>query len=318
MSSPSIIRRHSENPIVTRDTFPIPLEGAYNSGCIKLPGGRYVMAARCNKLDQRTLIWLLDSEDGVHFTPRPKPMPLPAEPWWEFYASDVAYDPRMTVMEEGGEILMTMACHGAVGCRIAIFRSEDETQSWRFLGYMGPPDHRNTVFFPRKFDGLYTVLDRPNMPAAGAENGGGMGGIWIRQSPDLKFWSAVDRIIGPERFRNYGVHGIGPGPPPLLTDRGWLCIIHCVMPAARTLVYSVGAIVLDRDDPTRVIGQTREAIMVPDALYEMVGLVPGVCFPCGAVLEESGEVKIYYGGADRVTALGISSVDQLLGACGVS
>ncbi len=309
-----VVTRHPENPIVTREQFPVAVEGSYNSGAVKLPGGGYLMAARVNYYNQRTTIWLLDSEDGVRFTPRPEPMALPQSQTWARYADSVVYDPRLTWIQDSGELLMTLACHSSLGCRIATFRSRDDHgRDWEFVDYQGMPDHRNTVFFPAKLDGMYCVLDRPNM----GSNGGGNGGIWIKYSPDLLFWGKAERVCGPADFMNHAAGGIGAGAPPLLTDKGWLCIIHCVMPAAKTLVYTVGAMVLDRNDPTRIVGKAEHPIMVPDAPYEMQGLVPQVCFPCGAVVEDDGEVKIYYGGADRVTALGISSIDKLLAVCGL-
>jgi hypothetical protein len=78
-----VVKRHPKNPIVTRDMFPVAIEGAYNSGCIKLKSGRYVMAARVNYYNQRTTIWLLDSKDGVNFNARPEPMKgIPQTDWW--------------------------------------------------------------------------------------------------------------------------------------------------------------------------------------------------------------------------------------------
>lgn len=310
-----VVVRHPKNPIVTRDMFPVALEGAYNSGCIKLKNGHYAMAARVNYYNQRSTIWMLDSKDGVNFTARSEPMiGIPQTDWWEYYAQDVIYDPRITYIEETDELLMTVACHGSIGCRIAQFRSRDQTKTWEFIGYQGIPDHRNTTYFPKKINNLYACLDRPNVNGG---NGGGAGGIWIKYSPDLNFWGKASRIVGPEDFRNYGAGGIGPGAPPFLTKKGWMCIIHCVMPSCKTVIYTVGAMVLDKDDPSKVVAKSLHPILVPDAPYEMQGLITTVCFPCGAIVEPSGEVKIYYGGADRVTALGITTVDKLLAACGL-
>ncbi len=308
-----IVTRHAKNPIVTRDMFPEKLEGSYNSGCIKKKDGTYAMAARVNYYNQRTTIWWLDSPDGVNFTARPAPMSLPDSDKWRKYTDSVIYDPRITRIEDSDELLMTIACHGSRGCRIATFRSTDETESWEFIDYQGIPDHRNTVYFPRKINGLYAVLDRPNM----GTNGGGNGGIWIKYSPDLIFWGKAERIAGPDSFMNFGAGGIGAGAPPIETSKGWLCITHCVMPAARTLIYTAGAMVLDRDDPSKIIGTAKTPILVPEEQYEIQGLVPTVVFPCGAIAEPDGEIKIYYGGADRVTCLGLTTVDTLVEACGL-
>lgn len=315
-----VCTRHPANPVVTNKTLETvskrPVEGAYNAGAIRLLDGSYAMAARFNWYSQRTGIWWLDSRDGVNWTPRPEPMAVPQTAEWAKYAGSVIYDPRITRMEDTGELLMTIACHSGFGCRIATMRSTDETRTWEFVDYQGIPDHRNTVFFPRKINGLYTVLDRANLPAGGG-NGGGNGGIWIKQSPDLVFWGKAHRIAGPEHFLNYGCGGIGAGAPPIASPAGWICITHAVMPAAKTLVYSVGAMVLDLNDPTKVLGISEDPILVPEEPYEQIGLVPSVCFPCGAIAEPDGSVKIYYGGADRVTCLAISSIDKLLRACGV-
>lgn len=312
--------RHPANPIVHRGTFDAvsvrPVEGAYNAGVVRLLDGSFAMAARFNWYSQRTGVWWLDSADGVHWTPRAAPMPLPDTAAWRRYADSVVYDPRLTRMEDTGELLMTLACHGALGCRIATFRSRDETRTWDFLGYQGIPDHRNTVFFPRRLGGLYTVLDRPNPPGNSA-NGGGNGGIWIKRSPDLEFWGRAERILGPGEVKNYGVGGIGPGAPPIETPKGWLCIFHAVMPAAKTVIYSAGAMVLDRDDPTRVLGVSEDPILVPEAPCERDGLVPTVCFPCAAIPDGAGSLRIYYGGADRVTCLATARIDRLLAACGL-
>lgn len=312
--------RHAANPVVTNKTLERvskrPIEGAYNAGAIRLKDGGYAMAARFNYYSQRTGIWWLDSADGVNWNPRPEPMTVPDTAEWNKYADSVIYDPRITRMADTGELLMTVACHSGLGCRIATFRSTDETRTWDFIDYQGIPDHRNTVFFPRKINGLYTVLDRPNTPNSGG-NGGGNGGIWLKQSPDLVFWGRADRIVGPGDFLNYGCGGIGAGAPPLETEKGWLCITHAVMPAAKTLIYTVGAIVLDREDPRKVLGISEDPILVPETMEEMIGLVPSVCFPCAAIAEPDQSVKIYYGGADRVTCLATSTIPKLLAACGL-
>ena len=114
---------------------------------------------------------------------------------------------------------------------------------------------------------------------------------------------------------NFGAGGIGAGAPPVLTDKGWLCIIHCVMPACKTVIYTAGAMLLDREDPRKVLGTTDGPILTPTEDYEINGLVPTVVFPCGAVPEPDGTLKIYYGAADRVTALATARTDELVAAC---
>ena len=80
-------------------------------------------------------------------------------------------------------------------------------------------------------------------------------------------------------------------------------------------VYSARAALLDLDEPWRGIGMAREPLMVPEAEYEMHGFRGGVIFPGGMILEDDGEVKIYYGGADTVEALATADVNDLLALC---
>ena len=118
---------------------------------------------------------------------------------------------------------------------------------------------------------------------------------------------------------------IGPGTPPLKTDRGWLMLFHAVDddPArgkngweeAWTERYSCGVLLLDREDPRRIIGLSPEPLLAPEAPYETHGYRDNLVFPCGWVLEDSGEVKIYYGAADTVQCLATARLEDLLSVC---
>jgi predicted GH43/DUF377 family glycosyl hydrolase len=81
-------------------------------------------------------------------------------------------------------------------------------------------------------------------------------------------------------------------------------------------VYQLGVALHDLQNPARVIARSEEASLEPQELYELVGQTPSVVFTCGAVVEDDGEVKIYYGGADTVMCVGTTTVERLLTACG--
>jgi beta-1,4-mannooligosaccharide/beta-1,4-mannosyl-N-acetylglucosamine phosphorylase len=120
---------------------------------------------------------------------------------------------------------------------------------------------------------------------------------------------------------------IGPGAPPVRTRKGWLAVFHAVdidpsrgrngwedYPWKKR--YSAGVMLLDPDDPRKVIGLSREPLLAPEAPYETAGgFRNGVIFPGGMVLEVDGEVKIYYGAADTVECLATAHVDDLLALC---
>ena len=106
---------------------------------------------------------------------------------------------------------------------------------------------------------------------------------------------------------------IGPGPTPIETDEGWLLIYHGVLTSCNGYVYRMGAALLDKDEPWKVKCRTKFYVMGPEELYECVGDVPNVTFPCAALADaETGRIAIYYGCADTVTGLCFTTVDELL------
>lgn len=106
---------------------------------------------------------------------------------------------------------------------------------------------------------------------------------------------------------------IGPGPIPLETDRGWLLIYHGVINTCNGFTYRMGCALLDHDEPWKVKLRSRFYILGPQELYEQVGDVPNVIFPCACLSDSStGRIAIYYGCADTVTGLAFTTVDELI------
>lgn len=176
-----VVTRHPDNPILTAESFEslgIRMRAVYNSSAVKTAEGTYVMLCRVNQLNHQTLLWPADSTDGIHFTLRPEPYQMPEDPLWNRVASSVYYDPRITWID--GEYKVLLACQGAQGCRVAMFRSPD-LEELEFVAFVNVPDNRNMVIFPEKSsDGRYMRLERPNTP-----DHGGKGNIWMSHSPDL-------------------------------------------------------------------------------------------------------------------------------------
>ena len=178
-----------------------------------------------------------------------------------------------------------------------------------WLGCISEPDNRNGVLFPEKINGSYVRLDRPNISERG------QGDIWISFSPDLIHWGRSRCIMCRDDFR-WAWHKIGPGAPPIKTPEGWLEIFHGVRTqCAQHYVYQLGVFLLDLDEPWKVIAKAERAILIPQMDYELTGQTPSVVFTSGAVAEDDGTVKIYYGAADSVMCLAETTVNELLDAC---
>ncbi len=323
LSSSPVITRHPGNPILTRDDVPYEASLIYNAGIAKYQG-KYVMVFRNDVHEewgrcsfQYINLGLAYSDDGIKWEVQPKPCLTR-----EYFQDDEitrAYDPRLIVIE--GRMHMCFAVDTKHGLRGGIAHTED-FEKWEIMS-MTVPDNRNMVLFPEKIGGMYQRLERP-FPVY-SRGGKDRFDIWFSDSPDLKYWGNSHLVAAVEDFP-FANDKIGPGAPPVRTDRGWLCIVHTVdLDPSRgkngweekwQKRYCAGVILLDPDNPHRMIGCSREPLLAPEAPYEIDGgLRNNVIFPGAAILEDSGEVKIYYGAADTVECLATAHVDDLLNLC---
>jgi len=301
-----IVRRYEGNPILTADDMPFECSGVYNSGAVKF-GDKYLMMLRVESIDITCCFIVAESADGYNFTVRDKPIPMPVgDPEFDEYTSHLIYDPRVTPLE--GRYYLNFACHSDHGVRVGQMVTDDfETYEW--MGFASEIDNRNAVLFPEKVNGLYARLDRPLAQDDRAN-------MWISYSPDMVFWGKSRCVAKRADNGNWQWQKIGAGAVPIKTKKGWLCITHAVHTMARyNYVYHLGAMLLDPADPSVVIARSRAPILSPRELYERVGLTANVVFTSGAIVEPDGEVKIYYGGADTVQCVGLSTIDDLLHAC---
>ena len=316
MDSKTVIRCHPLNPILRPEQVPGEPRLVFNVGVIKYQG-QYVMAYRSDYgsgavIDTTlTQIGFAFSKDGVYWTPRAAPL---------FTLHDEenlrAYDPRLTVID--GRAYMCFAVDTRHGLRAGIAVTDD-FEKFEIL-HLSLPDNRNTVLFPEKIGGCYIRLDRPFPVYSRGEPE--RFDIWLSESPDLRYWGDSRLVLAVEDVP-YANRKIGPGAPPVKTPKGWLALFHAVdfdpargkngWEARWQKRYTAGVMLLDLDDPSRVIGISRSPVLAPEAPYETHGgFRNDVIFPGGMVLEEDGEVKIYYGAADTVTCLATAHIDDLL------
>lgn len=174
------------------------------------------------------------------------------------------------------------------------------------LNIITAPKNRGASLFPEKINGLYYKLDRPG----GGD--GGNGDIWISASPDLIHWGQFKPVIA-AGYRFWNVQKIGPTPP-IKTESGWLEIIHGVFSPAGGTYYYIGAILLDLEEPWKVIGNTNSYLMMPEAPYELHGNCDNTIFPCGAIAK-GDELWLYYGACDHSINLAIGSISLIVEAC---
>lgn len=165
-------------------------------------------------------------------------------------------------------------------------------------------DDRDVILFPEKVNGKFVMLHRPK-EWIGADYGCESPSIWISYSDDMMEWKESKLLIkaGAEWERK-----IGGSAPPIKTDEGWLTLYHGVDEEG---VYRVGALLLDLNDPSRVLARTKDFILEPEFDYEWEGLYHGVVFPTGNVVVD-GILYVYYGGADKYCGVATCRLEELL------
>jgi predicted GH43/DUF377 family glycosyl hydrolase len=181
-------------------------------------------------------------------------------------------------------------------------------KSYERIETITQPKNRGASLFPEKINGEYYKLDRPG----GGD--GGDGDIWISSSPDLVHWGAFKPVLA-AGYRFWNVQKIGPTPP-IKTEHGWLDIIHGVFTPAGGTYYYIGAMLLDLDEPWKVIGKTNSYLMMPEEPWEQHGNCDNTIFPCGAIADyEKDQIRLYYGACDYAICLATGSLSETVYAC---
>lgn len=299
------LRRYEGNPILTAQDFPRPVNSVFNAGAAKY-GNEYILLNRVQGLDGTSCLWVARSREGYHFTPDPEPAMVPSteEPLASYEEYGIE-DPRITKIDNTYYIVYV--CYSPFDCRVGLAMTKD-FQAFERIGLISLPDNKDAVLFPEKVGGRYARLDRPMTVISGRRD------IWISYSPDLLYWGDACVVMTPRRGR-WDSEKIGAGAPPIKTEKGWLLIYHGVRRTASGKVYWLGVALLDLEDPSRVVGRAKEAILYPAAPEDFLGDVGNVVFTGGAILEDDGELKIYYGAADQVMCLATANVDDLIALC---
>jgi predicted GH43/DUF377 family glycosyl hydrolase len=168
---------------------------------------------------------------------------------------------------------------------------------FRFVTLNGPAvQNKGMALFPRKIGGHYVMLGRQDY-----EN------IFLMFSDHLHFWYTREVLLKPTfpwEFVQLGNCG-----SPIETDAGWLVITHGVGAMRK---YCIGAFLLDRRDPTKVIGRLREPLLKPIET-EREGYVPNVVYSCGSLVHR-GQLILPYAMSDYATSFATVSLDELIGA----
>jgi predicted GH43/DUF377 family glycosyl hydrolase len=193
--------------------------------------------------------------------------------------------------------------------------------SYKRLGPVTTDDHYdcNIILFPEKINGQYVMLHRPSNFKAEIESGGGNGvpGIHLCYSENLVDWHD-DKLLAKDEYP-WEDGKIGGATPPIKTEDGWLTLYHAVekRPAQSNwhqdfhFCYRTGVMLLDLEDPSKILARAPYPILEPETCFEKFGTVNNVVFATGCVLLDD-ELFVYYGAADTVTCVATVKLKKLL------
>ena len=295
-----IFHRWEGNPMLTLDDIPFRCNAVFNGTPVKV-GDEYLLLMRIEGQQGYSFFALARSPDGLHFEVEDEPVLFPAkEGPFELYESQGIEDPRATCIEDSYYIMYTAA--SGYGPRIALARTDD-FHTFERIALISEPGNKDGVLFPEKINGQYVRLDRPI--------GQDVGRIWISYSNDLYSWGHSKVLISP-RSGYWDSYRVGASAPPIRTEYGWLEIYHGTKMTSSGPIYRVGTVLLDLEDPLRVIARCNVPLLSPREDYERVGDVGNVVFACGAIVEPDGEIKMYYGAADTYLCVATARLEDIL------
>lgn len=317
------MKRFLSNPVITRNNI-ISLHSnlkdvssVFNPGAI-YSQDTYILLLRVQNRGRETFIVRAVSDDGYNFDIDSSSVIINGLDKVENHIFHI-YDPRITEIDNN--FYVTAALDIDSGCRVGLFQTKNFTEL-DFIGLITDEDARNGVLLPEKINNKYQLLIRPNQTLL--ESGVTTGStISLFESENLTDWTRQKDVMSGRP--HYWDELIGSGPPPVKTKIGWLHIYHGVATHFQSSnIYQAGVLLLDLENPSKVIARCKYNILEPRELYELVGQVSNVVFPSGMIVEQydeegfalpESEVKIYYGAADTAVCLAESTIQQLLDAC---
>ncbi len=270
----NLFKRYENNPILTPEMWPYEVNSVFNAG-----------AAMYNN----KVLLLLRVEDRRGFSHFSKAVSADGLTNWEIdktptmmperdkYPEDNygIEDPRIVKLENLNVYAIVFTSFSKSGPLVSLATTID-FNTFKRIGIICPPDDKDASLFP-----------------------------------DLVHWGNSGILVPARKGSWWDAYKIGLGPPPIETKEGWLIIYHGVKTTAAGALYRLGLVLLDLEDPTKVIKRCDEWVFGPNELYERIGDVPDVTFPCGVVVR-GDELIMYYGAADTTLCVATASVKELL------
>lgn len=309
----SMLTRSEHNPLFDPADFPYyAADQIFNPGQVMTPDGRTILLLSViSRNEKYARCHVAESTDGIHFEIDPEPI-FKVDEAKPFGTLDYhPIDCRVTYFAEDKCYYIMRPGNSGWGCCAFLYRTKD-FKTVEPLEIIALPHNRVPCLFPAKINGEYVRLDRPYSVGAPYEKS--FAHLWISRSPDLIHWGRFRPLLQRD-FMPWNNLKIGPTVP-IWTEKGWLEIIHGVQNTFAGWRYSLGAMLLDLDNPEKILGVMKRYILTPETPYERQGVIPEVVFATGALADlKTRELKVYYGGADTTVNLATGNLDEIIDGC---
>jgi predicted GH43/DUF377 family glycosyl hydrolase len=299
-----LFHRNKNNPILTADNWPYPVNSVFNAGATLLNDGTTLLLCRVEDRRGLSHFCAARSANGVdswEIDKRPTLLPdsenFPEELWG-------IEDPRITFVPELKKYVVVYTAFTRDGPGVALVLTED-FHSFERYGVIMPPEDKDAALLPKRINGNWAMIHRP-VSAARAH-------MWISYSPDLKNWGKHILMMNARKGAWWDANKIGLSPPPIETPEGWLVIYHGVKQSCGGCIYRLGLALFELNKPEICLKRGNEWVFAPEKPYEQHGDVGNVVFPAGYTIgSDEDTINIYYGAADTCIALATGSVREML------
>ena len=299
-----LFMRHANNPILSREDWPYPINSVFNAGAVRLPDGDTLLLCRAEDRRGISHLCAARSANGIDEWRIDTKPTLPASP--REYPEEVwgIEDPRITYVPELEKYAVAYTSFARGGPGVSLALTKDFRHFERY-GVIMPPEDKDAALLPRRINGYWAMIHRP-VTTLGAH-------MWISFSPDLRHWGSHKIILEARRGGWWDANKIGLCSPAIETPQGWLTIYHGVRHTASGSIYRLGLALFDLERPDVCLQRGESWMFGPEAPYERTGDVNDVVFPCGQTIDADGDtINLYYGAADSCIALATGNIRALL------
>ncbi|MBN1806225.1 MAG: glycoside hydrolase family 130 protein [Sedimentisphaerales bacterium] len=295
-----IVHRWQYNPLIGIKDLDFNCADIHNAGVVYFKG-EVLLLVTIEYLTGHRGIHLARPTSNGHYKVESKPF-LKQSGQYKYlcHESRGVLDGRVTFLD--GIYYILYNSFGNYGYRLALAKTQDFERVER-IGFISEPDTKAGVLFPAKIKDRYARLERP-----------GDSSIWVTYSDDLIHWGGSERVISP-RGGFWDESRIGAGATPIEIDEGWLVLYYGVKETPGGPIYRIGAVILNKMEPTEIVGRTNIPILSPRENYERIGDVPNLVFPSGALVDDKGNLKIFYGAANSCICVGTTTIAEIVANC---